>query len=264
LIFKRIVVGVDGSKPSWTAKDYAFELGESLQVPVVGVHIIDNRLLEESFLEDLAGVLGFTYYLGISQKVKDFLEEQANTLIEEFLAEGRQRGVRVSSFQTIGIPYEELVKQADPEDLLIIGRRGRRPIKGFFLSSTAEVVSRRSRSPVMLVPEEKRPVRNICVAYDGGDISKKALELAKELSKLYNARFYALYVGETPPEKPEGVELEVLQGIPEEKIVSHCSEGDVDLLLMGTYSKGKMRELFLGSITSFVLHHINIPLLLVK
>ena len=134
MIFKRIVVGVDGSKPSWTAKDYAFELGESLQVPVVGVHIIDNRLLEESFLEDLAGVLGFTYYLGISQKVKDFLEEQANTLIEEFLAEGRQRGVRVSSFQTIGIPYEELVKQADPEDLLIIGRRGRRPIRAFSLA----------------------------------------------------------------------------------------------------------------------------------
>ncbi len=264
MIFNRIVVGIDGSTPGWTAKDYAFELGEKLQIPVVGVHIIDNRLLEESFLEDLAGVLGFTYYMGISQKVRDFFEEQANALIEEFLAEGRQRGIKVSSFQTVGIPYEELVEQADPEDLLIIGRRGRRPIKGFLLSSTAEVASRRSKCPVMLVPEEKRHIKNICVAYDGGDISKKALELAKELAKVYTAKFYALYVGEEPPEKPEGAELEVLHGLPEENIVIHCKEAGVDLLLMGAYSKGRIRELFLGSVTSFVLHHINIPLLLVK
>ncbi len=257
-------MGIDGSKAGWTAKDYAFELGEKLSVPVVGIHIIDSRLLEESFLEDLAGVLGFTYYLGISQKVRSFLEEQANALIEEFLTEGRQRGIRVSSFQTVGIPYEELVNQADPEDLLIMGRSGKRPIKGFFLSSTAEVVSRRSRAPVMLVPEEKRHIKNLCVAYDGGEVSKKALELARELAEVYEANFYALYVGEEPPEKPEEVKLEVLHGLPEEKIVSHCQKAQVDLLLMGAYSKGRIRELFLGSVTSFVIHHINIPLLLVK
>lgn len=264
MMFKRIVVGIDGSKAGWTAKDYAFELGEKLSVPVVGVHVIDSRLLEESFLEDLAGVLGFTYYMGISQKVRDFFEEQANALIEEFLVEGRQRGIKVSSFQTVGIPYEELVNQADPEDLLIIGRSGKRPVRGFFLSSTAEVVSRRSKSPVMLVPEKKAPVKNICVAYDGGEISKKALTLAKDLSKVYGASFHALYVGEEPPQTPENVELKVMPGIPEEKIVEHCQEAGVDLLLMGAYSKGRIKELFLGSVTSFVMHHINIPLLLVK
>ncbi len=264
MIFKRIVVGLDGSKAGWRAKDYAFELGQKLSIPVVGVHVIDSRLLEESFLEDLAGVLGFTYYLGISQKVKDFFESQANALIEEFLVEGRQRGIKVSSFQTVGIPYEELVNQADPEDLLIIGRRGRRPVKGLFLSSTAELVSRRSKAPVMLVPEEKRDLKRFCVAYDGGELSKKALNLAKELSKVYEAELYALYVGDEGIEMPEGVELMVERGLPEERIVAHCQERDVDLLFMGAYSKGRLRELFLGSVTSFVMHHINIPLLLVK
>lgn len=264
MIFKRLVVGIDGSKAGWNAKDYAFELGQKLSIPVVGVHIIDSRLLEESFLEDLAGVLGFTYYLGISQKVKDFLENQANALIEEFLVEGRQKGIKVSSFQTVGIPYDELVNQADPEDLLIIGRKGRRPVKGLFLSSTAEVVSRRSKAPVMLVPEEKRKLKKFCVAYDGEELSKKALNLAKELSKVYGAELYALYVGNESVKAPEGIELVVEDGIPEEKIVVHCQEKGVDLLFMGAYSKGRVRELFLGSVTSFVMHHINIPLLLVK
>jgi len=264
LIFKRIVVGIDGSKAGWNAKDCAFELGQKLSIPVVGVHIIDSRLLEESFLEDLAGVLGFTYYLGISQKVRDFFENQANALIEEFLTEGRQRGIKVSSFQTVGIPYEELVYQSDPEDLLVIGRKGRRPIRGFLLSSTAEVVSRRSKAPVMLVPEEKRELKRFCVAYDGEEVSKRALNLAKELSKVYEAELYALYVGNKEIEAPEGIELVVEDGIPEEKIVAYCQEKGVDLLFMGAYAKGRLRELFLGSVTSFVMHHINIPLLLVK
>ena len=264
MTFKRVIVGIDGSRAGWSAKDYAFEIGLKLSVPVVGVHVIDSRLLEETFLEDLAGVLGFTYYLGISQKVKEFFEEQANALIEEFLQEGRQRGVKVSSFQTIGVPYEELVNQADQEDLLIIGRRGKRPIKGIFLSSTAEVVSRRSRCPVLLVPEQKRNIKTLCLAYDGGELSKKALKLAVELSKIYEARLYALYVGEEDIDLPDEVLLVREQGIPEEKIVQHSQEKEVDMLIMGAYSKGKVRELFLGSVTSFVMHHMDIPLLLVK
>ncbi|MFN3976862.1 MAG: universal stress protein [Aquificaceae bacterium] len=264
LIFKRVVVGIDGSPAGWNAKNYAFELGERLSTPVVGVHVIDSRLLEESFLEDLAGVLGFTYYMGISQKVKDFFEKQADALIEEFLTEGRQRGIRVSSFQTIGVPYQELVNQADPEDLLVIGRRGKRPVKGFLLTSTAEVVSRRSKAPVMLVPENKRDLKKFCVAYDGGELSRRALSLALELSKAFQAQVYALYVGEGSIDVPEGVELVVEDGLVEERIVAHCEERGVDLLFMGAYSKGRVKELFLGSVTSFVMHHVNIPLLLVK
>ena len=264
MIFKRVIVGIDGSKAGWNAKDYAFDLGSRLSVPVLGVHVIDSRLLEESFLEDLAGVLGFTYYLGISQKVREFFEEQAKALIEEFLIEGRQRGIKVSSFQTIGIPYEELINQADPEDLLVLGRKGRRPVKGSFLSSTADVVSRRSKAPVMLVPEEKRELKKFCVAYDGGDLSRKALNLAKRMAETYKAEVYALHVGKDSLEVPEGIELIVEDGIPEERIVLHCQENKVDMLFVGAYSKGRIREFFLGSVTSFVLHHLNIPMLLVK
>lgn len=264
MTFKRVVVGIDGSMAGWTAKDYAFEIGGKLSIPVVGVHVIDSRLLEESFLEDLAGVLGFTYYLGISQKLKDFFEEQASLLIEEFLSEGRQRGIRVSSFQTVGIPYEELVNQADPEDLLVIGRRGRRPIRGIMLSSTADVASRRSKAPAMLVPDKKREIKKICVAYDGGILSKKALSIAEGLAKIYKADLHALHVGEELPETPHSIELVLEKGLPEEKIINHCREKSVDLLLMGAYSKGRIREFFLGSVTSFVMHHIDVPLLLVK
>jgi len=264
LTFKRVLVGIDGSRAGWKAKDYAFEIAKGLDVPVVGIHVMDSRLMDESFLEDLAGVLGFTYYLGISEKVKDFLEEQANTLIEEFLAEGRQRGLKVSSFQTVGVPHEELLSQADPEDLMVMGKRGRRPLKGFLLSSNAEMVSRRSRCPVLLVPEEERAIKKICLAYDGREVSKKAVPIAKLMAGVFNAELMALHAGDEEIEKPEGIDMTSVRGIPEEVIVSYCKEKGVDMLIMGAYSKGRLRELFLGSVTSFVLHHLDIPILLVK
>jgi len=59
-MFKRLLVGLDGSKSSWSACEYAFEFAQKLNLPLVGMHIIDKRLMEESFLEDLAGVLGFS------------------------------------------------------------------------------------------------------------------------------------------------------------------------------------------------------------
>ncbi|MFN3814442.1 MAG: universal stress protein, partial [Aquificaceae bacterium] len=123
-MFKRIIVGVDGSKAGWIAAEYAFEFGKRLDVPVLGLHVVDERLIDESFLEDLAGVLGFTFYYGISSKVKEFLETQADAVLDEFLAFGRKSGVKVSSFQAVGVPYREVLSQADKEDIIFLGKRG--------------------------------------------------------------------------------------------------------------------------------------------
>ncbi len=266
MTFKRIIVGVDGSKAGWTASKYAFELGRALDIPVIGVYIVDERIIDESFLEDLAGILGFTYYVGISQRVKEFLENQADAVLDEFLTLGRKQGVKVSSFQATGVPYKLLSEQADEEDLIVIGKRGRKPVEGYFLGSTAERVVRLSKCPVLVVSEEYIPIKKVCVAYDGMEMSVKALSLVKELSKLLSWSLCALHVGEEDYSKDvgEGVEYVNIKGIPEEKIVEYCKEKGVDMLTMGAFSKGRMKELFLGSVTLFVMHHLDIPLLMVK
>jgi len=85
-MFKRVIVGLDGSKPSFVASHYGLELGSKLNIPVVGIHVLDSTLTEESLLADLAGVLGFSYYEGISAKVKEFLEKESEAVLDEFSA----------------------------------------------------------------------------------------------------------------------------------------------------------------------------------
>jgi len=266
LTFKRIIVGIDSSQSAWTASEYAFQLGKRLDVPVIGVYIVDERIIDESFLEDLAGILGFTYYVGISQKVREFLENQADALLDEFLALGRSKGVKVSSFQATGVPYKLIAEQADEEDLIVIGKKGKKPVEGLLLGSTAERVLRISKCSVLIVPQEYRELKKVCVAYDGMEISKKALSIAKDLSRLFRWNVIALYVGDKDLSRDvgDGVDYVNLKGIPEEKIVQYCKEEDVDMLFMGAFSKGKLRELILGSVTLFAMHHLDIPLFMVK
>jgi len=135
-MFNKILVGLDGSPTSWSAVHYAFEFGKRLDVPVVGIHVIDERILGEGFLEDIAGVLGFNYYAGISEKLKRFFEGQANVLLDEFLALGRSKGVKVSSYQSTGKPYHVILAQADPEDLIMLRKKSHKPVSGFLLGST--------------------------------------------------------------------------------------------------------------------------------
>ncbi len=274
-MFKRIIVGVDGSPSSLKASEYALKLGNFYDVPVVGIYVIDARLLEESFLADLAGVLGFTYYEGISARVKEFLEKQGDVVLSEFSALGRSMGAKVSVVQTTGVPYREIASQADPEDLIVLGRHGKKPIRGVLIGSNAEKTVRHARCPVFLVPEGERNLQKALVAYDGSENAKLALRMCKSFRDVFGYRIDVLFVeeeeGQALDVKPEidsilgsGYDFHFTTGFPEERIVEFVREKDTDILFLGAYGKGRVKELFLGSVTSFVLHHLDIPMVLTK
>ncbi len=274
-MFKRIIVGIDGSPASITASELAFKLGKIWEIPVLGMYIIDVRLMEESFLADLAGVLGFTYYEGISAKIRDFLETQGGAILDEFSARGRERGVKVSVMQTVGVPFKEITAQGERDDLIAVGRVGKKPVKGIMIGSNAEKVARQSRSPVLIVPEQEREIRRALVAYDGSDSAHRALEICSSMKAHLGYEIHVLAVEEEEGDLKkykdridavlgDDYECHCLSGLPEERIVEFCREKDVDMLFMGAYGKGRIKELFLGSVTSFIIHHLNIPLFLAK
>jgi nucleotide-binding universal stress UspA family protein len=281
-MFKRLIVGFDGSQSSFVAANYAFELGAKTGAPVIGIYVIDKRLLDETLLEDLAGILGFTFYLGISQKVKEALEKKADALFQEFAELGRQKGAKVSLVQVEGIPYEEIAKEADPEDLIFVGRRGSEIVKGLMIGSTAERVIRKAPCPVFVATEKYKPIKRIGVAFDGSEVSKKALEVGAKLAKGYGAYLEVIFVepdDHYPDElidklkaeadavlEKEGVDFTftLLRGYPEEKLVEYQEHGNVDLLVMGAFGTRPLKELLLGSVAYYVMHHAAGPVVFVK
>jgi len=281
-MFKRLIVGFDGSQSSFVAANYAFELGAKIGSPVIGIYVIDRRLLDETLLEDLAGILGFTFYLGISGKVREALEKKADALFQEFAELGRQKGAKVSLVQVEGIPYEEIAAEADEEDLIFVGRRGSELVKGLMIGSTAERVVRKAPCPVFVSTEKYKPIKRIGVAFDGSEVSKKALSVAAKLSKGFGAYLETIFVepDEHYPDElvdklkaeadavleNEGVDytFTLLKGFPEEKLVEYQEHGNVDLLVMGAFGTRPLKEILLGSVAYYVMHHAAGPVVFVK
>lgn len=59
------------------------------------------------------------------------------------------------------------------------------------------------------------------------------------------------------------VETEVIQGNPGEEIIGMAGERDVDSIVMGRSGAGAVTEVLLGSVSSYVVHHTDRPVVLV-
>jgi len=64
----------------------------------------------------------------------------------------------------------------------------------------------------------------------------------------------------------EGIEVDtiVLEGDPASAILDEAEKGDYDLVIMKTHTMKKRKRFMLGSVTNKVVHHINIPILIIR
>lgn len=136
----------------------------------------------------------------------------------------------------------------------------------------------------------------ILVAYDGSNLSKKALKRAVELvqehshslhpPRLEIIHVYALptFVGseyavnsnyieaaEATIEEAKSlipstlnVKFTLTRGQPAYSILEHAEEIGCDLIVMGSRGLGKIREFFLGSVSHNVVQQAKVPVLIVK
>ncbi|WP_297889531.1 universal stress protein [Sulfurihydrogenibium sp.] len=278
----RILVGLDGSKSSKVAGEYGIYLSKNLKRPVIGVHIIDVRLLEGPFLADISGGLGFSTYADLLPKIKEVLEAKAEAILDEFAVACREKGGDCSIAEAYGVVVNELVNMADPEDLIIVGRKGQHPeFLPLLLGSTAEGVARKSKCPVMITPENFKEIKNILYAFDGREKSVHAATYVNYLAKHLGTSVKVISVFEDVVKDSERksefenrlknlleVDFEFVDryGQPEEMIEEYINQNkdSLDLVVMGAFGESTIKELILGSTTNYIASKSPIPVLLVK
>lgn len=139
----------------------------------------------------------------------------------------------------------------------------------------------------------------ILVAYDGSDLSKKALDYAITLAKqdshiqidvvsvadklpyatignygVYNEELVEEMREQTKEmleevktklkELPNPTRIDMLEGHAGEMIVEFAKENDCDLIIMGNRGLSGLKELFLGSISHYVVQRSHCPVFVVK
>ena len=275
----RILVGFDGSEGGRDALELARVMAEA-----TGAGLLVATVLPY-------GPLPIPYEL---------LEEEEAERARPLLDEARRRldGLEVETRAFGGgTPAGVLNDLAEREriDTIVVGSPHRGPVGRVLLGSVADGLLHGAPCEVLTAPrgyaaEERGPFRTIALAYDETAEAKAALKRAEAIALASRATIVVYTVaapiavvpgaaGYTPEIPPEAGPIvtravksvderlaatgRVLAGRPSSALAEACEEVGADLLVAGSRGSGALARVFLGSVSTELMHKAPCPILVV-
>ncbi|WP_457575696.1 universal stress protein [Desulfomarina sp.] len=194
-----------------------------------------------------------------------------------------------------GDPADEIVNWAEKTgaEFIVIGSQKRHSMERVFLSRTTAGIISLSPCDVLTVPENSTiDFSRILVCINGSKHSMEAAQRALDLAMSYGSTVHMLTVVDIPLDKSlrygvlkearrkalstlqslaeQGRKLEVntvtelRDGTPYKNIVTYAEENDIQLTILGSYSRTALERMFFGSIVERVTALSTSPTLIVK
>jgi nucleotide-binding universal stress UspA family protein len=201
----------------------------------------------------------------------------------------------VESFVGRGGPAEVLLAASEHAGLLVVGSRGRGGFARLLLGSTSTQCATHATVPTVVVPGDIEPVatRRILVGFDGSPNSLAAVRWAVQFASAGSTVVVAWVWDATPlavgsdafffPDASDlaaerfnhlvepidyeatgrdvTIEREFIRGTPRSALASHAD--DVDLVVVGARGHGAVGSALLGSVSTWILHHVHRPIVVV-
>lgn len=135
---KKILVPLDGSKPSFNGLDEAIYIARQCQATITGLHVIP---VYPKKLGDLVSPLKITAF------------DDATKLMNKAEVICAQNGVLFHKKTIIGDAKSDISTFAKQNkfDIIVLGARGLGAVKEMFLGSVSNSVAHKSKVPVLLV-----------------------------------------------------------------------------------------------------------------
>jgi len=275
-MIKQILVPTDGSEHASLGVQYGVGLAKQHGASLVGLHVVDIRMLEGPFLRDISASLGTAPYVNYQNNMALILEEKGKAALEDFRQRAEKAGVQFQPVQVTGAVTHAIVEQSELADLIVMGRSGEHgEFLGGLVGSTTESVVRHAKCPVLVTGRKEARIQRFVVAYDGSAHSRHALQFATSIGEAWLVPFEVLTVSKNAEavlaEAKQylqahdlQVEYSMREGDPRDVIVDFTRERQADLLVMGAFGHSKVRELLLGSTTQHVINHAPCPVLLAR
>jgi len=137
--FKRIIVPVDGSDNSIRAAKKAFSLAKETGSDVTAMFV--TYIPGSTFPE-----FSHTY-----PQMIDIIKSDGEKTLDKVKNMGAKMGVNVKTKVVIGIPDDEIIKEAGRKDLIVMGCKGRSALSRILIGSVCEKVLHHSSSPIMVI-----------------------------------------------------------------------------------------------------------------
>ncbi len=274
-MFTRLLVGLDGSPGADAALEAAIGLARRFKATLVLATVTDIRLLEAPLYET-AGPL---WTEGVSAapvalEVREALEARATALLANASAAAAAAGVEAEPVRAIGIVDEELVSLATDAEAIVVGRRGELHGTPGELGRVTSHLIKRATKPVFVAGRPSECTRPV-VAYDGGETSGHALELAARYAEALKIPLAVVYAHDDPAEgdallakaaaylSGHGIAFETrrLGGDVTRAVTDFLASYGADLLVAGAHG-GRRRPWAIGSHAAKLLRATTIPVII--
>lgn len=280
-MIKTILVCTDGSTHSEVATAYGIHLAKTLQARLMGLHVLDSRMLEGPLMADISGWIGAQPFGSQLQQFRELLQQKGEAVLEAFAETCSRAGHTTEQWIQMGHPARVILEEEAKAELVILGRKGEHAdLVGDMVGSTADRVSRHSVKPCLVVGQTFAPVTRILAAYDGSGLASQALHEAVELAQAGAVPLHVITVAESGQQSAadsisddaarladaHGVTAECVlrEGDPTDAILAYAGLGQCDLIVAGAHGHGRIREMFLGSTASQLVSESDLPVLTVQ
>ena len=203
--------------------------------------------------------------------------------------------VPVESYVGRGGPAEVLLAASEHAGLLVVGSRGRGGFSRLLLGSTSTQCATHATVPTVVVPGDVEPIptQRILVGFDGSPNSQAAARWAVRFASPGSTVVVAWVWDATPlavgsdafffpdasdlaaerfnhlvePLEYEAaaadvtMEREFIRGTPRAALSGQAD--DVDLVVVGARGHGAVGSALLGSVSTWILHHVHRPIVVV-
>ena len=278
---KKVLACVDQSPYADFVADYSAWAAEKFSLPLELLHIID-RHQETATSDDRSGAIGFDAQENLLHRLAEEEGERTRETRERgrlFLNNLKKRceqraHIAVDVRQRYGQLLETLDEQQQDVALYVLGRRGKSAAHTQRdLGRHVESISRKIRRPILTVANAFSEPRSLLVAYDGKRMTRRCVSLIADNSALADLPVHVVMSGKQNneatkhlewakhilTEKGFSAETAYLPGDPEQTITRVIAEREIDMLVMGAYSRSPLKSLFLGSKTNDLLRASRVP-----
>ncbi|MGD9874568.1 MAG: universal stress protein [Kiritimatiellia bacterium] len=280
-MIKSILVCTDGSPHGDTACDYAVDFAARLQARIMGLHVLDSRMLEGPLMADISGWVGAQPFGMQLQQFRELMEKKGEAVMDAFTAKCEKAGIKTESWIKMGHPARIILEEEARAELVVMGQKGEHAEWiGDMMGSSVERIVRRSVLPCLITPKDFTPVKKILAAFDGSAHANKALHEAIEMAATLSLPLTVLTVRDGMSEekadavaadarrlaKDHGCEIEsmVEKGEAEDVILNIARAKECSLIVVGAYGHSRIREMILGSTTAHLVAYSEVPVLLVR
>jgi len=143
----RIVVGIDGSRHSQRALEWAISEASLRHLPLTVITVY------RTMVGYWGGAVAFPEDHALAEKARKEAQEATDKALA--LA-GAARPEKVTVEVLSGLPAEELVAVSKDADILVVGSRGTGGFARLLLGSVSTQVAHHAHCPVVVIPAEDR------------------------------------------------------------------------------------------------------------